>query len=283
MSSLFLLVACEQQVDGTKSLSDSERRYLDELAAKKCITDSNKTFEGFHDNTVAKLRDLDVERSFKIEFTKDKAVIETFKLDLWKVTGSSYFFKFEVKEGGVTYTKYIKFDEAMNEKMVKAIQSLKCSNNEYKIAASSSSMTINRADERRRQSGSDWVQNSEDYRFVTQFPAYFGTLNMARTVKTSTTETGTQKSEVYDTKFASTSTAVTHYSSYKDSRYPNIRYCIPMLTKSGSDYIYKFPFELKCVKEEELAVDVNRDGTVDYTGIDVDGDDTPDFEPADEL
>ena len=113
------------------------------------------------------------------------------------------------------------------------------------------------------------VKYEKDYRLVTSYPAYFGSVNRKITKKSYNTDEVLQKTEVYDYVFSSSSDT-TQPDNYNDASIINAEYCVVTNTTAVlPDTLdnYTFPFTLTCTSSDTNGPDGNGDSVEDFDPI----------------
>lgn len=269
--SLLFFSSCQEELQKGSELSASELAYIRARAAAKCVSDSNADFSDFEDSSSSAMLGSDRENTWKLEYKKDSTLIETSYIYVWKVNSPYVYYRIKLSESGVVKNQFLKVDTTTNTEMMRNLQEQDCAKT-LDVSVGPSSMVVNVDTDLTTEDASTLVKYEKDYRLVTSYPAYFGSLNRKITKKSYNTSEVLQKTEVYDYVFSSTSDT-TQPDTYNDASIVNAEYCVitnttAVLPDTLDNYI--FPFTLTCT-------------TSDTNGPDGNGDAVEDFDPATEL
>jgi hypothetical protein len=269
--SLLLLISCQEELQKGSDLSDSELDYIRARAAAKCVSESNTDFSDFEDSSNSVMLNSERENTWKLEYKKDNTVIETSYIYVWKVSSPFVYYRIKLTEAGVVKNQFLKVDTTTNDEMMRNLQEQDCAKT-LDVAVGPSSMTVNVDSGLATEDSSTLAKYEKDYRLITSYPAYFGSLNRKITKKSYNNSEVLQKTEVFDYVFTNTSDT-TLPDTYNDASIVNAEYCVVTNTTAVlPDTLdnYTFPFTLTCT-------------TSDTAGPDGNGDTVEDFDPATEL
>jgi hypothetical protein len=271
MFSLFLALSCEEKVGMGDKLSQADRDYLAQIGSRRCISESDRTFETFEETSNEKILAFVAGKAWRYEYKKDSTVVETSYIYVWKVDPPNVYFRVRLNNAGTVSNQFWKFDTSGNVDMIRNIQEKNCAKS-LKVTVGTSAMTAVVETDRTREDSDTLVETSTDFRFSSSFPVYFADLNLMRKKSFYDNDGKFKKTETYDYTLTAISD-VTQPSVYTDASIVNRSYCVPRYTTAtGADTRdnYAFPFEENC-------------GTSDVGTVDANADATPDFDPANEL
>ncbi len=269
--SLLLLISCQEELQKGSDLSASELAYIRARAAAKCVSESNTDFSDYEDSSNSVMLNSERENTWKLEYKKDNTVIETSYIYVWKVSSPFVYYRIKLTEAGVVKNQFLKVDTTTNDEMMRNLQEQDCAKT-LDVAVGPSSMTVNVDSGLATEDSSTLAKYEKDYRLITSYPAYFGSLNRKITKKSYNNSDVLQKTEVFDYVFTNTSDT-TLPDTYNDASIVNAEYCVVTNTTAVlPDTLdnYTFPFTLTCT-------------TSDTAGPDGNGDTVEDFDPATEL
>jgi hypothetical protein len=269
--SLFFLISCQEELQKGSDLSASELAYIRARAAAKCVSESNTDFSDFEDSSNSTMLGSDRNTTWMFEYKKDSTVIETSYIFVWKVSSPYVYYRIKLNESGVVKNQFLKVDTTTNNEMMRNLQEQDCAKT-LDVSVGPSSMTVNIDTALATEDATTLVKYEKDYRLVTSYPAYFGSVNRKITKKSYNTDEVLQKTEVYDYVFSSSSDT-TQPDNYNDASIINAEYCVVTNTTAVlPDTLdnYTFPFTLTCT-------------TSDTNGPDGNGDSVEDFDPITEL
>ena len=269
--SLFFLISCQEELQKGSDLSASELAYIRARAAAKCVSESNTDFSDFEDSSNSTMLGSDRNTTWMFEYKKDSTVIETSYIFVWKVSSPYVYYRIKLNESGVVKNQFLKVDTTTNNEMMRNLQEQDCAKT-LDVSVGPSSMTVNIDTALATEDATTLVKYEKDYRLVTSYPAYFGSVNRKITKKSYNTDEVLQKTEVYDYVFSSSSDT-TQPDNYNDASIINAEYCVVTNTTAVlPDTLdnYTFPFTLTCT-------------TSDINGPDGNGDSVEDFDPITEL
>jgi hypothetical protein len=269
--SLLIISSCQEELQKGSELSASELAYIRARAAAKCVAESNTDFSDYEDSSNSVMMNSERGNTWKLEYKKDNTVIDTSYIYVWKVSSPFVYYRIKLTESGVVKNQFLKVDTTTNDEMMRNLQEQDCAKT-LDVAVGPSSMTVNVDTGLATEDSSTLVKYERDYRLITSYPAYFGSLNRKITKKSYNNDEELQKTEVFDYVFTNTSDT-TLPDTYNDASIINAEYCVVTNTTAVlPDTLdnYTFPFSLTC-------------STSDTNGPDGNGDTVEDFDPATEL
>ncbi len=268
---LSLAWSCQENVAVGDKLSQAERDYLGEIGVRRCVSQSDKTFETFEETSNEKMLDLEAGKAWRYDYKKDSTVVETSYIYVWKVDPPNVYFRVRLNNAGTVSNQFWKFDTSTNIDMLRNLQEKLCAKT-LTLTVGTSAMTAVIETDRTREDSDFLVETTTDYRLSSNFPVYFADLNFKRKKSFYDNDGKFKKSETYDYSLTAISD-VTQPTSYTDAAIVNRSYCVPSFTTAtGSDTRdnYAFPFTEKCE-------------TADLGTVDANADSSPDFDPKNEL
>ncbi len=263
--SLFVVSSCQEELQKGSELSASELAYIRARAAAKCVAESNTDFSDYEDSSNSVMMNSERGNTWKLEYKKDNTLIDTSYIYVWKVTPSSIYYRIKLTESGVVKNQFLKVDTTTNDEMMRNLQEQDCAKT-LDVAVGPSSMTVNVDTGLATEDSSTLVKFERDYRLITSYPAYFGSLNRKITKKSYNNDEELQKTEVFDYVFTNTSDT-TLPDTYNDASIVNAEYCVvtysPAVLPDTLDN-YTFPFSLTCSASDTNGPDGNGDTVEDY-------------------
>lgn len=265
--SLGMLSACNENIAQGDKLSPAERAYLRTLAAAKCVADSDSVYKSLENASNNNMLNMERNQTWKYEYKKDGAVIETSYLYVWKVAPPIVYFRLNLTEAGITSNKFFKVDTSANVDMWRTIQTKSC--DKTFTATGSGSKTVNIDIPKTRIDTETQTDGENDYRLLPTYPAYFGNLNRLYTKRTLNNKDVVTKTEKFD-YVISTNAATVQPLTYNDATITNRSYCMARFTApvAPSTYdTYAFPFDLDCATTDADATkpDANGDALSDFS------------------
>lgn len=262
-----LFTACQENIARGDKLTPAERAYLRTIAAAKCIAESDSSFKSLENTSNNNMLNMVRDQTWKYEYKKDGAVIETSYLYVWKVSPPNVYFRFNITEAGTTSNKFFKVDTSANIDMWRSIQRKAC--DKTLTVTGSGSKTVNIEVAKTRVDTETQVESETDYRILTNYPAYFGNLNRLLTKRTLNNKDVVTKTEKFD-YVISTNAATVQPLTYNDATITNRSYCMVKFTapEAPSTYdTYAIPYVLDCATTDADATkpDANGDGISDFS------------------
>lgn len=248
--SLLAFAGCEETVEKGKSLTEQERLYLRERAAKKCIENSDRDIEKFYKNSNNRMLDYERGDTWELKYSKGDAEVDTSYAYVWKVSPPNVYFRLRMVEGGTTTNRFLKLDTTANEEMVRNIQKNVC-NKTLSSSISSSRMNINIKEARISEDSKTESKSEVDYRVESQYPAYFGVLNRKKTKRyyDKKDENKVTKTETFEYTVKRIAD-VNQPANYTDGTITKREYCVVKFTADTPLNIYAFPFALDCTDSD---------------------------------
>lgn len=271
---LISLISCREEEGIWDKLTPAEQAALRARSQAKCLANADTDILDITDSSNTELLKFARLDTWKLEYKKDSALIETSKVHVWKVDGSTVYFLFSLVEGGSTSNKFVKFTNVTNSELFEDLRQKKCiSDLDLSVSRTLLSAVI--------EEGKVTIDTDTYYKFKAthsfhdELPAFFGFFNKKRVKSIYNTSNDTVKSsEKYEyivTRITDVSSLSTDFTN--NTNYPNKTYCVVDYT-AGTPNVYPLAnalsYGLKCSSDVNL-------------GPDPDGDTIPNFAPATEL
>jgi hypothetical protein len=271
---LLTLISCREEEGIWDKLTPAEQAALLARSQTKCLANAATDILDITDTSNTEMLNLARLDTWKLEYKKDSALIETSNVYVWKVDGSTVYFLFSLIEGGSTSNKFVKMTNVTNSELFEDLRQKKCTSGlELSVSRTLLSAVIEEGEV--TIDADTYYKFKATHSFHDELPAFFGFFNKKREKSIYNTSNDTVKSsEKYEyiiTRITDVTSLSTDFTN--NSTYPNKTYCVADYT-AGTPNVYPLANALNYALECSLDVNV---------GPDPDGDTIPNFAPATEL
>lgn len=271
---LFTLISCREEEGIWDELTLAEQAAIRARSQAKCLANVATDILDITDTSDTELLRFTRLDTWKLEYKKDSALIETSKIYVWKIDGSTVYFLFSLVEGGSTSNKFVKMTNVTNSELFEDLRQKKCIS-DLDLSVSSTLLSAGIEEGEVTIDSDTYYKFKATHSFHDELPAFFGFFNKKR-VKTiyNTSNDSVKSTETYDyiiTRIDDISSLSTDFSN--NTTFPNKTYCVVDYA-AGTPNVYPLANALNYALE--CSSDVN-------VGPDPDGDTIPNFAPATEL
>ncbi|MBA2405312.1 MAG: hypothetical protein H0V66_11120 [Bdellovibrionales bacterium] len=274
---LLILSACRKEEAIWDELDAADRLVIRNRANSKCLAQALDDLTDIITTSNTELTRFARLDTWKLEYLKETAVIETSKIYVWKVSGTTVYFLFSMIEGGVPTNKFIKFNTTTNSEMLADLRKKKCDKSDESLTVSISRQlfTAKIVEARATVDADTYSITTATHTFADELPAFFGYFVKKRVKKSYNDETDVVKTtETFNYKITRITDAVSLSTDFtNDSTFPSKTYCVVDYT-AGTPNVYNKPnvanYSLECSTSSTL-------------GPDPDGDTVENFDPITEL
>ncbi len=263
-----LFSSCEENIESYDDLTADEQLYIRTRARTKCMAETSADILDITETSNNQLLTFTRLDTWDLVYKKNDDVIETSKIYVWKISGSTVYFLISFVEGGSTSNKFVKFTTTINSEMFEDLRTKKC--DKALTLAVSPSLLTGTTDE-----GPITIDADSYYKLKTTssyeslFPAFFGFINKKRVKKIHNDETDVVMStETYDYIVDRVADVTSLDPNFEDNTlYPNKTYCVVNYT-AGVPNVYPLPtatnFGLSCTTETSPGPDPDGDLTENF-------------------
>lgn len=227
-------------------LTQAERDAINSARYTKCMGESARNYEDFTETSNQKLVDLDRDQSWKYEYKRDDTVIiPNDSVSVWKVNGTTVYFRLKVSEGAVTKNKFLKLTTTTNTEMIADLKEQKCiKRSEIVVTDTASSATA----KTKEQTGNDDADTNytinSTYSLDFNHPAFFSKYRVSQVKKTYNNDTDAlTKTENHTYSLTVISNPAAQNDDY--TTYSEREYCAVVPTTTGPN-TYNVPFVIDC-------------------------------------
>lgn len=244
---LAVLISCGESENRYGSLSENERRNLQEQGLAKCLENNRQDFNTFKSESAENFTDLERGDYYLHEVKNGSTVLRSVKIQVWKVAPPNLYFIYTTTtaEDSTPVYQFVKISSGINVEMVDHVATQRCKSgiNDVTASSNSSSITYTKVTTVPIEGEKKTVTtktNTVSYQFL----ALFGNYTYTQKVETLTLE-----DETTDTATVSTSGTLTAqtpidlaFATY--TGYAGATFCVPFV--AGTPNVYAFPFVLNC-------------------------------------
>lgn len=264
LSLIILATACGESVQSYNKLTESEREYIREEAARKCKSDTADAVEDFTKNSNQEL--LRFQRGDHWKITVPGLTNPDF-IYVWDVVGSTVYFMHQQQSGGATTHKFIKMTSAFNGEMIEALRVQKCLSKVPAISMTSSSISVKYLDNLTTE-GTTKYKSDKTYTASSGQPAFFSTFSLKIFKEKLNDDDDVVSSENITASIAYENDNATLYNTY--AQYSPRQYCVFKYTAT-TPKTFTYPYEPNCVSSESENANPNptADSTMDFKATDL--------------
>lgn len=263
-----LISSCEENIESYDDLNAAEQLYIRTQARAKCMAETQEDFLDIIDTSNTQLLQLSRLDTWDLVYKKNDAVIETSKIYVWKISGSTVYFLISFVEGGSTSNKFVKITSTINSEMFQDLRTKKC-DKDLTLSTSPSLLTGTIEEGPITINADSYYKVKSTHSFVNTFPDFFGFINKKRVKKIYNDDTDAVTStDTYDfiiTRVTDVTSLDTNFAS--DTLYPNKEYCVVDYT-AGVPNVYPLPsapdFGLSCEPDTSPGPDPDGDLTENF-------------------
>lgn len=272
------IISCRKEEEIWDELTDGERTELQNRSNTKCLSQAEDDVLDLTSTSNTELLRLSRLDSWKLEYFKGTTptdIIETSKIYVWKISGSTVYFLLKLTENGSPVNKFVKFTSTTNSEMFEDLRQRKCITQDITLSVSQTLLSAGVSEAAVTEDTDTYSKTVATHSYPDELPAFFGFFNKKRVKTLYNDETDAVKSSETSnwviTRIEDVSSLPTDFTNNTD--YPNKTYCVVDYT-AGTPNVYPIPnasgYGLEC-------------GTSATDGPDPDGDTVENFDPATEL
>jgi hypothetical protein len=264
LSLIILATACGENVQSYNKLTESEREYIREEAARKCKSDTADATEDFIKNSNQEL--VRFQRGDHWKITVPGLTNPDF-IYVWNVVGSTVYFMHQQQSGGATTHKFIKMTAAFNGQMIEDLRVQKCLSKVPAISINSSSITIKYLDNLTTE-GTTKYKSDKTYTASSGQPAFFSTFALKIFKEKLNDDDDVVSSENITASIAYENDDGSLFNTY--AQYSPRQYCV-FKYGATTPKTFTYPYELNCVPGETDNANPNptADPTMDFKASDL--------------
>jgi hypothetical protein len=270
---ILLLSSCEENIQSYDDLSADEQLYIRTRARVKCMAETEDDILDIIETSSSALLAYTRLDTWKLEYSKNNALIETSKIYVWKISGSTVYFLVSYVEAGTTSSKFVKFTNTVNSEMFQDLRTKKC-DKDLTLSISPSLLTGTILEGPTTIDDNSYYKVTNTYSYTNPYPSFFGLINKKRVKKIYNDDTDTVTStETYNyviTRITDVASLDTDYTD--DTLYPNKKYCVVDYTAAVPN-VYPLPnasdFGLSCTTNTSPGPDPDGDTVENFDSLEL--------------